>query len=236
MLKQWKPALLSVLVLTVATGLLFPAVITGLAQLMFHHQAEGSLVERDGRVIGSTLIGQLFTGPGHFHPRPSAAGAGYDASNSSGTNLGPTSGKLINGLHQKLPNGQDDPGNYDGIRDLVAAYRAENGLPDTTRVPADAVTRSASGLDPHISPANAALQVGRVARTRGLPEGTVLAIVAANTEGRQLGFLGEPRVNVLRVNLALDALSAQRGSASGQVSGAPRDRAGQDLGGSVDGW
>ena len=170
MLRQLRPAILSVLVFTDAHRVRFPAVITAIAQALFPHQANGSLIEQDGRVVGSELIGQSFSAPGYFHPRPSAAGSGYDASASGGTNLGPTSDKLINGIHKKLPDGEDDPGNYDGIRDLAAAYRKENGLPDNAPVPADAVTRSASGLDPHISPANAALQVARVARARGLPE------------------------------------------------------------------
>lgn len=204
MLRHLRPAVVSVLVLMVLTGLLFSAVITGIAQVAFRHQANGSLIKNGAKVIGSELIGQRFTAPGYFHPRPSAAGSGYDASSSGGTNLGPTSDKLINGIHKKLTDGSDDPGNFDGIRDLAAAYRAENGLPANARVPADAVTRSASGLDPDISPANADLQVLRVARTRGLTEGAVRKLVAASTMGRQLGLLGEPRVNVLRLNMALD--------------------------------
>jgi K+-transporting ATPase ATPase C chain len=195
---------MSVLVLMVFTGLLFPGVITAIAQVAFPHRANGSLITRQGKVVGSELIGQTFTSPKYFHSRPSAAGSGYDASASSGTNLGPTSAKLINGIHNKLPNGQDDPGNYDGIADLAVAYRAENGLPEKAPVPADAVTRSASGLDPDISPANAALQVARVAKARGLTEEAVRRLVTKNTHGRQLGFLGEPRVNVLQLNLALD--------------------------------
>src|SRR5262249_30662558 len=150
-----------------------------------------SLIEQNGKVVGSEIIGQNFTAPGYFHPRPSAAGNGYDAANSSGTNLGPTSDKLINGIHKKLPDGKDDPGNFDGIKDLAAAYRKENGLADSTPLPADAVTRSASGLDPHITPANAELQVKRVATARGLTEEKVRSLVADYTEGRQLGFLGE---------------------------------------------
>jgi K+-transporting ATPase ATPase C chain len=206
MFKQLKPAILSVVTLTVLFGLVFPLAITGIARLAFRHQAEGSLIERGGRIVGSELIGQAFSAPGYFHPRPSAAGAGYDASASAGTNLGPTSDKLINGIHKKLPNGQDDPGNYDGIRDLAAAYRQENGLSPDTPLPADAVTRSASGLDPDISPANAELQVARVAKERGLAPDEVRRVVAAETQARQFGLLGEPRVNVLRLNLALDDL------------------------------
>jgi potassium-transporting ATPase KdpC subunit len=206
MLRQLRPAILSVLVFTALTGFLYPAVITALAQAIFHHQANGSLLERSGRIVGSELIGQGFSAPGYFHPRPSAAGAGYDASASSGTNLGPTSDKLINGIHRKLASGEDDPGNFDGVRDLAAAYRRENGLAEDAPVPADAVTRSASGLDPHISPANAALQAPRVAKARGILEETVRRLIRENTQGRQFGILGEPRVNVLNLNLALDRL------------------------------
>ncbi len=209
MLRQLRPALVSVVTLMVLCGLVFPLAVTGIAQLVFHHQANGSLIVRDGRIVGSRLIGQGFGGPGYFHPRPSAAGGGYDATTSAGTNLGPTSDKLINGIHKKLPNGQDDPGNFDGIRDLAAAYRQENGLAAATPLPADAVTRSGSGLDPDISPANAALQVARVAQTRGLPVDAVRRLVLAHTEGRTLGLLGEPRVNVLELNLALDATRTQ---------------------------
>lgn len=204
MLRLLKPAVMGVLVLTVLTGICFPAVITALAQIVFPHRANGSLLTRDGHVVGSELIGQPFSAPGYFHPRPSAAGSGYDATASSGTNLGPTSAKLINGIHKKLANGSDDPGNFDGIRDLAAAYRQENGLPENALVPADAVTRSASGLDPDISPANAEIQAARVAKARGAPIETIIRLVHANTQGRQLGFLGEPRVNVLRLNLAVD--------------------------------
>jgi potassium-transporting ATPase KdpC subunit len=204
MLKQLRPAIMSVVVFTIFTGLIFPSVITMIAKAIFPHQASGSLIEQNGKVVGSEIIGQNFTAPGYFHPRPSAAGSGYDASASSGTNLGPTSDKLINGIHKQLPDGKDDPSNFDGIKDLAAAYRKENGLSEDAPVPPDAVTRSASGLDPHISPANAALQVARVARARELSEDQVGKLVAENTEGRQLGFLGEPGVNVLKLNLALD--------------------------------
>jgi K+-transporting ATPase ATPase C chain len=204
MLKQLRPAIMSVLVLMVFTGFVFPFVITAIAQAAFHHQANGSLIEQGGKIVGSELIGQPFTKPQYFHPRPSAAGSGYDASASSGTNLGPTSDKLINGIHKKLPNGKDDPGNFDGIKDLAAAYRQENGLTPNAPVPPDAVTRSGSGLDPHISPANAALQAPRVAKARNMSVDAVLEQVRQHTEGRQLGFIGEPRVNVLMLNLALD--------------------------------
>jgi K+-transporting ATPase ATPase C chain len=201
--------------MTVVFGFIFPAAVTAVAQIAFKHQARGSLIEREGKVIGSALIGQSFSSPRYFHPRPSAAGSGYDASNSGGTNLGPTSDKLINGIHKKLPNGKDDPGNFDGIKDLAATYRKENGLPSDAPVPAEAVTRSASGLDPHISPANAELQLPRVARARGLSEERVRRLLAENTEGRQFGVLGEPRVNVLNLNLALDR-ATPGGSGSAQ--------------------
>ena len=204
MLKQLKPAILSVIVLTVVFGFVFPLVITVIARTIFPHQASGSLIVKNDKIIGSEIIGQNFSKPGYFHPRPSAAGAGYDAGASSGTNLGPTSDKLINGIHKKLPDGEDDPGNYDGIKDLAAAYRKENGLPANAKVPADAVTRSASGLDPHISPANARIQSVRVAHERGMSVDKVRLLVNENTEGRQLVILGEPRVNVLKLNLALD--------------------------------
>jgi K+-transporting ATPase ATPase C chain len=204
MLKQLRPAIMSVLAFTLLCGFLFPFVITAIAQAAFRHQANGSLIEQNSKVIGSELIAQGFTKPEYFHPRPSAAGNGYDATSSGGTNLGPTSDKLINGIHKKLPNGKDDPGNFDGIKDLAAAYRKENNLAADAPVPADAVTRSASGLDPEISPANAALQAPRVAQARHMTADAVLAVVREHTEGRQLGFLGEPRVNVLMLNLALD--------------------------------
>jgi K+-transporting ATPase ATPase C chain len=192
--------------MSIMFGLIFPFVITGIAHVAFPHQAKGSLSERNGKIIGSELIGQNFTVPGYFHPRPSAAGSGYDASNSGATNLGPTSDKLINGIHKKLPDGKDDPGNFDGIKDLAGAYRKENGLPADAPLPADAVTRSASGLDPDISPDNAYAQTGRVAKARGMAEEEVRELVRATLTGRQFGLLGEPRVNVLKLNLALDSV------------------------------
>ncbi len=205
MLRQLRPAIMSVLVIAIAFGLVFPGVITLIAQTAFHRQANGSLIEKDGKVIGSEIIGQNFTSPRYFHPRPSAAGNGYDAANSGATNLGPTSDKLINGVHKKLANGKDDPNNFDGIKDLAAAYRKENALPANAPVPADAVTRSASGLDPDISPANAEEQAARVAGARAMSVERVRQLIDENTQGRSLGVLGEPRVNVLKLNLALDA-------------------------------
>ena len=204
MLKQLKTAVLSVLILAVLTGLVFPLVITAIAQAAFPHQANGSLITRNGTVVGSELIGQNFTKPEYFHPRPSAAGSGYDAANSGGTNLGPTSDKLINGIHKKLPDGNDDPGNFDGIKDLAAAYRQENGLTADAPLPADAVTRSASGLDPDISPENAYLQAARVAKARGMAVDDVRRLIDDHVSGTRAHVLGEPRVNVLELNLALD--------------------------------
>src|SRR5690242_12438337 len=213
MFKQLRPAIMGVLVMTIAFGLLFPFAVTAIAQVLFRHQANGSLIEQGGKVIGSELIGQPFTKPQYFHPRPSAAGSnGYDPTSSQGTNLGPTSNKLINGIHKKLPNGQNDPGNFDGIKDLAAAYRKENNLAENEPVPPDAVTRSASGLDPHISPENAALQAPRVARARKMPVEAVTEQIRQHTEGRQLGILGEPRVNVLMLNLALDKAASGQGT------------------------
>jgi K+-transporting ATPase ATPase C chain len=174
-------------------------------QLVFPFQANGSLLkDAKGNVVGSALIGQSFTKPEYFHPRPSAAGSGYDAANSSGTNLGPTSDKLINGLKDD-PATKDVDESYPGFRDLAKAYREENGLAADAVIPADAATRSGSGLDPEISPGNAELQVARVAKARGLEATKVKELVAQNTAGRTLGLFGEPRVNVLKLNLALDS-------------------------------
>jgi K+-transporting ATPase ATPase C chain len=199
---QLRRALLCVVLLTLLTGVAFPIAMAALACPLFPHQAGGSLIDRNG-VIGSELIGQDFTGPGYFHPRPSAAGRGYDASASGGTNLGPANPKLLDGS-------KDDPAtpgvdeSFAGVRELAGNYRARNGLASNAPVPVDAVTRSGSGLDPHISPANAALQAPRVARARQLSEELVQRLVAEHTHGRQFGILGEPRVAVLPLNLALD--------------------------------
>jgi K+-transporting ATPase ATPase C chain len=187
--KQLRPAIVSVLVFTGLCGLVFPLLITGIANLIFPHQSQGSLIVHNGQVVGSELIGQNFSKPEYFHPRPSAAGSGYDAACSGGSNLGPTSQKLM-----------------DQIRDRATAYRTENGLAEAAPVPADAVTASASGLDPHISPENAGLQAARVARSRDLDPAVVRDLIRRNTEGRTFGILGEPRVNVLKLNLALDRL------------------------------
>ena len=185
-MKNFVTAVLMTLVTTILLGLAYPLVVTGLAQVIFPDKANGQLIRNaDGAVIGSRLIGQQFSSPGYFRSRPSAAGAnGYDASASSGSNLGPTNQKLI-----------------DRVKADVERLQAENpGKP----VPIDLVTTSGSGLDPHISPAAAEFQVPRVARERGMSEGELREIVATHTEGRQFGFLGEPRVNVLELNLDLD--------------------------------
>jgi K+-transporting ATPase ATPase C chain len=167
---------------------IYPLIVYGAAQLFFPGKANGSLIEgKDRKFVGSELLGQMFSGEKYFHPRPSAAGTGYDASNSSGTNLGPTSQKLI-----------------DAVKSAVEQYRKENNLAPEALVPADAVTSSGSGLDPHISVKNAQLQTGRVAKARSLDENDVRALVEKFTDGRQFGILGEPGVNVLKLNLALD--------------------------------
>lgn len=186
MKQNLKIAILMTVVTTVLLGIIYPLVVTGLAQVLFRDKANGQLIVRNGNVVGSRIIGQAFTGPGYLHSRPSAAGSGYDAANSGGTNLGPTNRQLI-----------------DRVKGDVAHLQAENpGQP----VPIDLVTTSASGLDPDITPAAAEFQVPRLARERGLSEDQVRQLIRQYTQGRQLGFLGEPRVNVLEVNLALDQL------------------------------
>jgi K+-transporting ATPase ATPase C chain len=177
-------AILMTIVTTVLLGVAYPLAVTGLAQVLFPAKANGQLIERNGTVVGSAIIGQAFSSPGYFRSRPSAAGTGYDAANSGGTNLGPTNKKLIDAVKQAVSDAQkENPG---------------------TPVPVDLVTSSASGLDPDISPAAAAFQVPRIAKERGMPEADVRELVDAFTARRQLGFFGEPRVNVLRLNLALD--------------------------------
>jgi K+-transporting ATPase, C subunit len=189
-------AIMSTIVLAVVCCGIYPLVVFGIAQAAFHDKANGSLiVDKDGTIRGSKLLGQGFTGEKYFHPRPSAAGNGYDAANSSGSNLGPTSQKL-----------------NDAIKDRIATYRSENSLKDSDPVPADAVTTSGSGLDPHISIRNAELQIPRVAKVRGLDADKVRALVKQYTDSADLGILGEPAVNVLQLNLALDAASSSSAS------------------------
>ena len=239
MLKELKPGFMMMLVMTVLTGLVYPAVITGISQIVFRDQANGSLIVSNGQVVGSRLIGQNFTKPEYFHHRPSAAGSGYDPTASSGSNLGPTSAKLINGTI-KIDEKKHEVVDFDGIEDRIVHYCVDNdiaydsskpldafkdaqgNLDDVklikafnddkaplvftpkTPIPADAVTASASGLDPHISPGNAQAQAARVARARGISAEQVQDLMVRHTAGRSLGFLGEPSVNVLQLNLALD--------------------------------
>jgi len=241
MFKELKPAFLMMVVMTVLTGLLYPAVVTGIAQAVFRDQANGSLITVNGQVVGSRLIGQNFTKDEYFHPRPSSAGSGYDPTATAGSNLGPTSAKLFNGTTKTDDKTKQDVVDFDGIKDRVVHYVVDNGLPyessvpldkfkddkgnlddvklikafnddkaplvfaSKTPIPADAVTASASGIDPHISPRNAELQAARVAKARGVSVDQVQAVVAEQTEGRTWGLLGEPRVNVLELNLALDS-------------------------------
>ena len=241
MWKELKTGFLMMVAMTVLTGLAYPALITAVAQIVFRDQANGSLVSIDGQIVGSRLIGQNFTKPQYFHPRPSAAGsAGYDPTSSGGTNLGPTSAKLFNGT-TKLDDKKHEVVDFDGVKDRIVHYCLENNVPfessqpldafkdaqgalddvrlikafnddkaplvilPTTPIPTDAVTGSASGLDPHISPRNAELQAARVAKARGVSVEQVKAIVAEHTDDRTFGILGEPAVNVLELNLALDA-------------------------------
>jgi K+-transporting ATPase ATPase C chain len=239
MIKELGPGLRLTLVLTILTGLLYPAVMTGLSEVIFPKKANGSLVTVNGKVVGSTLIGQSFAKPEYFHPRPSAAGSGYDATASSGTNLGPTSAKLLHGTTKT-----DDKGNeivdFDGIDDRIVHYCVDNGISyessapleqfkdsqgnlddvklikafnndkapleftPKTPIPSDAVTASASGLDPHITPANAEFQAPRVAKARGVSVDQVKPLIAQSTDRADWGFFGEPRVDVLLLNVALD--------------------------------
>ncbi len=239
MLKELKPGFLLMAVMTVMLGLIYPVVVTVIAQVVFPDQANGSLIIRDGEVIGSRLLGQSFARPEYFHPRPSSAGAGYDASASAGSNLGPTSAKLLNGaiatddkgtetvafdgikvriVHYCVENGmayqsstpldafKDGQGNLDDVK-LIKAFsdvRAPLVFSPMSSIPADAVTGSASGLDPDISPANAEVQAARVAMARGVPIDGVRRLIGQHTAGRTFGLLGEPHVNVLQLNLAMD--------------------------------
>jgi K+-transporting ATPase ATPase C chain len=239
MIKELGPGFRFTLAFTILTGLLYPALMTGLSELIFPKQANGSLLTINGKVIGSSLIGQAFEKPKYFHPRPSAAGNGYDATASSGTNLGPTSAKLIRGT-TKTDDKKNEIVDFDGINLRIVHYCVENDLPydsslplaqfkdshgelDDVKlikafnddkqplffrakvpVPSDAVTGSSSGLDPHISPRNAEIQAARVANARGVDPDRVKHLIPQFTDDSDWGFLGEPRVNVLLLNLALD--------------------------------
>jgi K+-transporting ATPase ATPase C chain len=239
MINELGPGLRLTLIFTILTGLLYPAVMTGVSELIFPKQATGSLVTVGGMVVGSSLIGQPFAKPEYFHPRPSAAGNGYDATASSGTNLGPTSAKLLRGT-TKMDDKKNEIVDFDGINLRVVHYCLDNDIPYESSVPLDqfkdshgdlddvkliktfnddkapllfsakapippdAVTSSASGLDPQISPANAEIQAARVAKARGVSADQVKQLIPQSTERADLGFLGEPRVNVLMLNIALD--------------------------------
>lgn len=196
MKKNLRISILMTIVTTVLLGIVYPLVVTGLAQVIFPRKANGQLITQNGAVVGSAIIGQGFSGPGYFHSRPSAAGNGWDAANSGGSNLGPTNQKLLDRVKGDVANAQSDNPN--------------------TAVPIDLVTTSASGFDPHITPAAAEFQLARVAKVRGANIDEIRALVAKHTEGRQLGFLGEPRVNVLQLNLDLDGQFATNKQAKAQ--------------------
>jgi potassium-transporting ATPase KdpC subunit len=239
MIKELGPGLRLTIAFTILTGLLYPAVMTGLSELIFPKHAKGSLVTVNGTVVGSSLIGQSFTKPEYFHPRPSAAGNGYDATASGGTNLGPTSAKLLHGTTATDDKGKETV-SFDGIEDRIVHYCVDNDIPyessmpldkfkdsqgnlDDVKlidafndpknplvftakrpIPQDAVTASSSGLDPHISPANAEIQAARIAKARGISPDQVKALIPQFTDRADWGFLGEPRVNVLLLNIELD--------------------------------
>ena len=239
MLKELGPGLRLTLIFTVLTGLLYPAVMTGVSELVFPKQANGSLVTVGGKIVGSSLIGQPFAKPEYFHPRPSAAGNGYDATASGGSNLGPTSAKLLHGT-TKMDDKKNEVVDFDGINLRIVHYCVDNDIPYESSVPLDqfkdshgdlddvklikafnddktplvftakapippdAVTASASGLDPHISPGNAEIQAARIAKARGVSADQLKQLISQFTDGADLGFLGEPRVNVLMLNIALD--------------------------------
>jgi potassium-transporting ATPase KdpC subunit len=239
MIKELAPGFRLMIALTLLTGIAYPVVMTGISKALFASQADGSLVTQNGKVVGSALIGQSFTQPEYFHPRPSSAGSGYDATASSGSNLGPTSAKLLHGTTKTDDKGKEIV-DFDGIEDRIVHYSVDNDIPFTssipltqfqdaqgdlddvklikafndtqvplvfapkTQIPADAVTGSASGLDPHISPANADLQVARVAKARGASPEQIRSLIAKVTDKPALGFIGEPRVNVFLLNVSLD--------------------------------
>ena len=239
MFKELGPGLRLTIIFTVLTGLLYPAVMTGVSELIFPRQANGSLVTVGGKVVGSRLIGQSFAKPEYFHPRPSSAGSGYDATASGGSNLGPTSAKLLRGT-VKMDDKKNEIVDFDGINLRIVHYCVDNDIPYESSVPLDhfkdshgdlddvklikafnddkapllfsakvpippdAVTASASGLDPHISPANAETQASRIAKARGVSADQVKQLIPQSTDRSDLGFLGEPRVNVLMLNIALD--------------------------------
>jgi potassium-transporting ATPase KdpC subunit len=239
MIKELAPGFRLMIALTLLTGIAYPVVMTAISKALFADKADGSLVTQNGKVVGSALIGQSFAKAEYFHPRPSSAGSGYDATASSGSNLGPTSAKLLHGATKTDDQGKEIV-DFDGIEDRIVHYSVDNDIPFTssipltqfqdaqgdlddvklikafndtkvplvfapkTQIPADAVTGSASGLDPHISPANADLQVARVAKARGASPEQIRSLIAKVTDKPALGFIGEPRVNVFLLNVSLD--------------------------------
>jgi K+-transporting ATPase ATPase C chain len=200
---ELRPLIGITVALLIITTVIYPLAITEIGQVLFHKQANGSFDKVNGVEVGSSLVGQNFSGDLYFGGRPSAAGAGYDAASSSGSNLGPTSDKFINGVEDD-PSTPDVDESFAGITQRVAAFREANGLDESVPIPADSVTASASGLDPHVSPATARLQVNRVAAARGAPADAIRKLVDDHTEDAFLGFIGQPRVNVLKLNIALD--------------------------------